>query len=44
MLLEHAAKANPNPNGLSVVIGREGHDVPSWVGGWHWDGEAKWVT
>lgn len=44
MLLEHTAKAKPNPNGLSVLIGVEGGDAPQWLGAWHWDDAAKWVT
>ena len=44
MLLEHTAKTTPNPNGLSVLIGLEGGDGPQWLGAWHWNDEAKWVT
>lgn len=44
MLLDHAAKANPDPNGLSVLIGVERDDGPAWLGAWHWDGGPKWVT
>ena len=44
LLLEHAAKTNPSPNGLSVLIGIEGGDDPQWLGAWHWDGAPKWVV
>ena len=38
MLLENAARAKPNPDGLSVLIGIEGGGEPAWLGAWHWDG------
>ena len=44
MLLDHAARAKNNPDGLSVVIGIEGGEEPQWLGAWHWDREARWLT